>query len=72
MEVRVLDFIDPCEGCIVRPCCSEHCNLYYEFFTMETFESFKLEYSKSIQDELLSCQGISIKENNNEQEKKNK
>ena len=70
MGVRELDSPEPCMVCIIRVCCSEHCDLYYQFFTITTFESFNQEYSKSIQNELLTCRGISIKENNNGQEKK--
>jgi hypothetical protein len=74
MEVRDLDFRYsspfPCGECIVRVCCSKRCDSYYRFFTEGTLESFKLEFSKEIQDDLLSCQGISIEENSNGQEKK--
>jgi hypothetical protein len=60
MEVRVLDFRDPCEECIVKPCCSKSCDMYARFFTIETFESFNREYSEDIQKEFLSHKGISI------------
>ena len=71
MEVRD-DFQDPCMVCIIRSCCSEHCDSYYEFFTITTFESFNQKYSKEILDDLMSCRGISIEKNNNGQEKKRK
>jgi hypothetical protein len=60
MEVRDLDFQDPCKVCIIRMCCSEHCDQYYSFFTTSVFELFNQEYSKDIQDDLLSCREISI------------
>ena len=70
MEVRDLDFQDhPCKVCIIRACCSKTCDSYYEFFTSTIFESFNQEYSKSIQDEMLSHLGISIKENSTRYEK---
>jgi hypothetical protein len=69
MEVRDLDFQDPCKVCIIKMCCSKQCDSYYEFFTSTIFESFNQEYSKSIQDEMLSCLGISVKENSTRYEK---
>ena len=62
MGVRVLDFQEPCEFCVVRACCSKTCDEEVKFFTVEIFESFNQEFSKDIQDEFLSCRGISIME----------
>lgn len=70
MEVQDSDFRDPCRICIIKPCCSTHCDAFYRFFVEGIFESSELEFSKEIQNDLLSCRGISVEVNYNGQEKK--
>ena len=61
MEVRELDFDDPCFECIIRVCCTKSCDKAINFFVYKEFKIFQDEMRR--EEEYISTEGISIEYN---------